>query len=82
MGLVDWLIALSGFVVAAFVAITGLAGFLLIRAFIRWLCGNDDDTLSKTAPRVRTRIQHPPIETEIADVIAREYPNRKPAQFI
>lgn len=82
MSLIDWIIVIFGLLVGSFLMISGFGGFLLIRGFIRWVCGNEDDTLSRTKPRVRTRIQHSPIETEIADALAREYPNRKPATFV
>lgn len=51
----------------------------LARRAVRRACGNEIDI---NAPRVRTRIHQPPIETDIAQFLHREYPNRKPAQFI
>jgi hypothetical protein len=75
----DWLLIGIGLVGGAFLSVSGFALVLLIRMLVRWAVGKDDDTLHRTRPRVRTRIQHSPIETEIADALAREYRQGKRA---
>lgn len=52
---VDWLIAGFGALVGVFVVVSAFGLALLIRGFIRWVCGNNDHT---TQSKLSTRT-HP-----------------------
>lgn len=82
MSLIDWLIAFFLFVAIGFVAICVLAVVFVVRWWVARINADDLAFTARHHPRVRTRIQQPPIETEIADHLAREFPSRNPAQLI
>lgn len=81
---IDWAMFATALMAIALIVIFIVAPlillFVLARAKIRRICGNDPIDIN--APRVRTRIHQKPIDKEIADFLRSEYPNRKPAQFI
>lgn len=83
MSLVDWIIVFFLTIGCGFIGVVTLAVYLVVRWWMRGLVeGHDEIARRQREPRVRTRVQQSPIETEIADALARDYPNRKPAQFI
>jgi len=66
------------FIGALFAGVAIGAAFLVLRSWIRGI--TEPDEVDRKAPRARTRIKNSPIETEIADALARDYPNRRRAE--
>lgn len=70
--------AVIGLIIGGLLAALAFGVCVLARAWVLRAVGKDDHIEdSATRPRVRTRIQHSPIETEIADVLAQDYAQRK-----
>lgn len=72
-------------IVYTFLFIGALFGGIFIGAVIltarAWIRGiTEPDEVDRRAPRARTRIKNSPIETEIADALARELPPHKRAR--
>lgn len=65
---------------AIFMVISIVATVLVLRWWIRHI--TEPDEVDRQAPRARTRIRNSPIETEIADALARELPPNKRAKFV
>jgi hypothetical protein len=74
------------YVILTSAAFAGVVIFLVILGLILilrwWIKSLDEPVIMKRNPRVQTRIQQSPIETEIADAIARDLPPNKRAKFV
>jgi hypothetical protein len=83
MSIVDVLIMLAMFAGWLLIALFVL-GCIGVVAILRWWFRSIEEPDERNVPPVRTRIirPHTPIATDIADVLHREYPDRKPAQFV
>jgi hypothetical protein len=83
---VDWALFVTiALICAGVIAAALLIGaiiYAIIRMLLRAFFRNLEEPDWRNAPRVRTRIHQTPIDKDIAEFLHREYPNRKPAQFI